>query len=134
MRLVVDTNVFISGVFFSGPPFEILDAWKKEKVEIILSEAILEEYCRIGDALKNRYPAVNLDQFLSILISNALIVHSPPLDKIVCSDPDDDKFLACALASQTGLVCSGDKSLLRTSGYKGIKVVTPRAFVDCYLK
>jgi predicted nucleic acid-binding protein len=51
----------------------------------------------------------------------------------VCSDPDDDKFLACAVASRTKIVVSGDKHLLAVSGFRGIKVVKPRQFVDEHL-
>ena len=46
---------------------------------------------------------------------------------------DDDKFLACALASGAGTIVSGDKHLLSVSGYRGIEVLRPRAFVDRYL-
>jgi predicted nucleic acid-binding protein len=52
----------------------------------------------------------------------------------ICVDPDDDKFLACALASKTRLIISGDKHLLKTTGYQGIQVMRPQKFVDRYLK
>ena len=48
MRIVLDTNVFISGIFFSGPPSQILKAWKDTKIQIVLSKEILIEYQRIG--------------------------------------------------------------------------------------
>ena len=47
--------------------------------------------------------------------------------------PDDDKFLACAIAGKSKLIVSGDKHLLRVSGYRGIKVERPREFIDEYL-
>ena len=57
----------------------------------------------------------------------------PALSEQVCDDPDDDKFLACALASETKMIVSGDKHLLRVSGYKSIEVLKPKAFVDARL-
>jgi Predicted nucleic acid-binding protein, contains PIN domain len=60
-------------------------------------------------------------------------VLSSSLPEPVCEDPDDDKFLACALASKTKLIISGDEHLLRASGYRGIEVIRPRKFVDKYL-
>ena len=57
-----------------------------------------------------------------------------PFDKQVCSDANDDMFLACALAGHATLVTSGDKALLAASGFLGIEVLTPRQFVDSYLK
>jgi PIN domain len=60
MRLVLDTNVFISGVFFSGPPFDILNAWRTDKVGIVISSEILDEYRRVGDELAEHYPKIEL--------------------------------------------------------------------------
>lgn len=53
-----------------------------------------------------------------------------PLPKSVSSDADDDKFIACALASDTKMIISGDSDLLTVSGYENIQIVTPREFVD----
>jgi len=133
MRVVLDTNVFISGLFFSGPPFQILEGWKNGKFEIVVSAESLEEYRRVGVELSEKYTPVDLTPFLELLISHASVVHAPHLDEGVCSDPDDDKFVACALAGRSKFICSGDKALMKISGYKGIAVVTPRVFVDRFL-
>jgi putative PIN family toxin of toxin-antitoxin system len=134
MRLVLDTNVFISGVFFSGPPYEILNAWRHGKVDLVISPDILDEYRRVGEQLAKRYTGVDLEPFLELLAIKARIVEPSPLAESVCSDPDDDKFIACALTSRTKLICSGDKALLRASGYRGITILRPKDFVDSYLK
>ncbi len=55
------------------------------------------------------------------------------LEESVCEDPDDDKFFACTLASGSRVIISGDKHLLRVSGYEGIEVLKPREFVDRFL-
>jgi len=61
MRILLDTNVFISGIFFSGPPAQILKAWKDRKIQIVLSKEILIEYQRIGDALSSKYSDKNIN-------------------------------------------------------------------------
>jgi putative PIN family toxin of toxin-antitoxin system len=134
MKVVLDTNVFISGVFFSGPPYEILNAWRHRKVDLVVSPDILDEYRRVGEQIAKRYPGVDLAPFLELLSIKARTVEPPPLDEIVCSDPDDDKFIACALASKTKFICSGDKALLRASGYQGVTILKPKDFIDSYLK
>ncbi|MCK4597986.1 putative toxin-antitoxin system toxin component, PIN family [bacterium] len=134
MRLIVDTNVFISGIFFSGPPYDILNAWRHRKVEMVISSDILDEYRRVGEELAKQYPGIDMGPILELLAIKARIFDAPPLDENVCSDPDDDKFIACAIASRTKLICSGDKALLRTSGYQGITVLKPKDFVDIYLE
>jgi putative PIN family toxin of toxin-antitoxin system len=133
MRLVIDTNVFVSGVFFAGPPHEILKAWRSGRIKLVLSPEILAEYQATGDELAAEFPEVNLNPWLELIATLGIVVEAPPLAEQVCTDPDDDKFLACAIASRTKVVTSGDKALLATSGFRGVTVLTPRQFVDKHL-
>ena len=133
MKAVLNTNVFISGVFFGGPPYQILKAWRDGKLQLVVSQEILGEYQRVGKALQRQFPGVDLDPILNLLTVEAELTLSSSLPEPVCEDPDDDKFLACALASKTKLIISGDEHLLRASGYRGIEVIRPRKFVDKYL-
>ncbi len=57
MRIVLDTNVFISGIFFSGPPSEIMKAWGNLNFQIILSQDILDEYQRVANELSSKFPS-----------------------------------------------------------------------------
>jgi putative PIN family toxin of toxin-antitoxin system len=134
VRIVLDTNVFISGIFFSGPPFQILKAWRNEKIHLVISQEILEEYQRVGEILSVQFPGVDLSPILDLVQLKSEFVTPQSLPEKVCEDPDDDKFLACAMAGKTKLIISGDKKLLKVSNYRGIKIVTPRKFVDEYLK
>lgn len=133
MRIILDTNVFVSGIFFAGPPHQILEAWRDGKLKLVISPEILEEYQRVGAALAEQFPAVSLKRILELVVIHAEMVSAPPLSGPVCADPDDDKFFACALASKTRNIVSGDKHLLQVSGYQGIQVQKPREFVDDYL-
>jgi len=94
----------------------------------------LDEYRRIGEQLAKQFPDVQVEAFLELLTLRARIVIAPPLKEKVCSDPDDDKFLACAIASGTRIICSGDKALLKVSGYKGLTVLNLKDFVVGHLK
>lgn len=133
MRIVVDTNVFISGVFFAGPPHQILDAWRHGVIQIVISPQILDEYRRVGKELARKFPTIDLEPWLKLLTELSIMVEAPAIPEQVCRDMDDDKFLACAIAGKTRVVVSGDKALLETSGYAGVTVLTPRAFVERYL-
>ena len=70
MRIVVDTNVLMSGIFFGGPPGEIVDAWKAGRVTFVLSPTILEEYRRVGDELESKHGDFGLS---AIAISSPLV-------------------------------------------------------------
>jgi putative PIN family toxin of toxin-antitoxin system len=133
MKVVLDTNVLISGVFFAGLPSRILEAWRDGRMDLVVSPAILEEYRRVGERLALQFEGLSLEPFLMLLATHAEIVEPPELPEPVASDPDDDKFLACALVSDAQLIISGDKHLLAVSPYKDVKVVSPRQFAESYL-
>lgn len=134
MKVILDTNVFVSGVFFSGPPYRILEAWRDGKLQLIVSPEILEEYRRVGEILAEEHPAISLSPWIELVIQQASLFSAPALPNSICNDPDDDKFLACALASKSKIIISGDKHLLNISGYEGIAVLKPRDFLERYLK
>lgn len=133
MKIILDTNVFISGVFFTGPPYQILKAWHDGKVKLVISQEIIEEYQRVGETLAQQFPGIDVGPILELLMAKAELIAAPGLPQPVCDDPDDDKFLACALASKAKLIVSGDKQLLRVSGYRNTVIVSPRKFLDGYL-
>ncbi len=134
MRVILDTNVFVSGVFFSGPPYQILRAWRDGKLQLVISEEIIAEYRRVGNILAKQFPGVDLGPIIEMVTVEADLVQAPGLAEQVCDDPDDDKFLACALAGKIRMIISGDRHLIRVSGYQGIKIMKPREFADLYLK
>lgn len=132
MKVVLDTNVLVSGLIFGGTPARILSAWSEGKFTLVLTPSILDEYHRVGRELaKGREPFVRaLDALFATLAVNGTLVNAPPLSPSVCADPDDDKFLAAALAGAAARIVSGDKHLLRLSGWQGIDIHTPRQFLD----
>lgn len=133
MKVVIDTNVFVSGIFWAGPPHEILRAWRSGILELVLSSDILEEYKRVAAELSVKYPPVDLSGFMSLLTVEASVHSAQPLPHPVCDDPTDDKFIACAVANNVLHVVSGDKALLRVSGYQKIEIIKPKDFVIRYL-
>lgn len=133
MRIVLDTNVFVSAVFFGGIPGRILEAWRDGRLQLVLSPAILDEYQRVGQVLTAQYAGVDLEPILALLTVEAEFVESPDLPTPVSADPDDDKFLACAGAAGVAVIVSGDKDLVDHDGWRGIRVLRPRQFADEFL-
>lgn len=74
-----------------------------------------------------------LTPVLALIAMNATLVDAAPLTERVSADPDDDKFLAAAVAAHVNIVVSGDTDLLDVSGWHAIKVLTPRRFADRHL-
>ena len=134
MKVVLDSNVVISGLFFGGVPGRILEAWHVGRFLLAVSPSILSEYRRVGTILSVRYPGVDVEPFIALLATHAEVVLAPELlEPAVSPDPDDDKFLACAMAVGARVVVSGDADLLQVSGWRGIEVIRPRTFVQRYI-
>ena len=123
----------MSSILFTGPPHQILLAWSDGRFELVFTSDIHEEYRRAAAELQQQFPRVDLMAALDLVLVNAHAFPSAVLEDRVCTDSDDDKFLACAVASGTGTIVSGDKHLLRVSGYRGIEVLRPRVFLERYL-
>jgi putative PIN family toxin of toxin-antitoxin system len=134
MRVVLDTNVLISAFVSSkGAPAQIFDLWRAGKLEIVTAQAAIDEikrvltYPRIRGRL--RYSDEQVQQFLALLKAYAVFLEDLSVAAVVAADPDDDKFLALAIASQAQYVVSGDGHLLDVGVYQGVTIVTPAAFL-----
>src|SRR5579872_3098211 len=129
MDIIIDTNVFISGIFWSGSPYKILKAWKNRKFVLVVSQDILDEYDRVSKALSKQYPKIDLSPFVELLTINSKIYVPYKLKEKISRDSDDDKFIACALAANVKFIISGDQDLLSICEYQGINIIKPADFL-----
>lgn len=131
VRVVIDTNVFISLVLFGGEADKIRVAWKKDKIIFLISREILEEYIKVLS-----YPKFKLtgEEIKSVLEEELLpfvtTVQVKSKIALIEKDPDDDKFLSLAVDGRAEYIVSGDKYLLGVRNYRGIKIVTIREFLE----
>lgn len=129
MKVVIDTNVLISGLFFGGTPDKIIDALLLKKFDLVISTEILKEYQRVVDDLSEKYPQVEVKPLFHSITRLAHIAVAEPLAEQICSDPDDDKFIACAASSQADVIVTGDKALQDVKEYKGVRILSPADFM-----
>lgn len=132
MRVVLDTNVFVSGIFFSGPPAHILRAWRNGRIEIVYSPAIFLEYERVVSELGSEFPGVSGRPFLDLLAHYGELVYPGHVAGVSCRDPEDLKFLDYLLHSKAQCLVTGDKDLVDAQ-VRGAVVLTPRQFYQRYL-
>lgn len=131
MRVVIDTNVFISSFISSGNPREIIDLWKESQIKLCLSKPIVEEYIRVLRRL-GLDDDDEVDEILYLFARgyNLIFTAKTPILRIVEDDPDDNKFFECAVALKARYIISGDKKVLAVDEYMGIRVVTPQKFLQ----
>ncbi|MBM3310989.1 MAG: putative toxin-antitoxin system toxin component, PIN family [Candidatus Aminicenantes bacterium] len=130
MKAVVDPNVFVSS-FFGGHPRKIIDLWKNGAATLCFSKDILEEYVEVlGRMGLEKEP--ELKELLDLLARapNVLFTSKAPDHHAVPADPDDDKFIACALALLAEVVITGDKAIESVGSYGGIRILTPARFLE----
>ena len=132
MKIVIDTNVVISGVFFGGYPRKILESVYRLKTTACATPEIIDEYNAIvGEMIQRKQGNLRSD-ILSGLIARLEIID--PISEIsVCRDPDDDKFIGCAVDGKAVFIVSGDKDLLSLESYKDIEIITAADFCSRYL-
>ena len=107
MKLVIDTNVVESGLFFGGKPLNLLKMLLQGELESFVSEEIVSEYQRIFDGMIEKYHLTQSEVTLSRIISRCTLVQ--PTRKIsVCRDPDDNKFTDCAIVAQADMLVTDD--------------------------
>ena len=128
MRAVLDTNVVVSGIFFGGVPRTLLEAWAEGRFELVLTPSIFDEYLRVCERLATTKPDLEFRPILTTLVGHGTLIADPVVDEPITTDPDDDKFMQCALGA-TAVVVSGDSHLLEASGWRGVEVYTPRVFL-----
>jgi putative PIN family toxin of toxin-antitoxin system len=135
LRVVLDANVYVSALIRpEGPPGQIMKRFLGEaSFEIVLSLAIVEETVRaFGYPRVRKYIHASVDPALWFedVILLAQFVGGDYEIEGVSEDADDDKYFAAAVEGRATLIVTGDPDLLTVKEYRGIRVVTPRAFLD----
>lgn len=124
IRAVLDTNVFISALFWRGSPYHILQKGLGGEFLIITSPEILKE---INDTLHRKFlfPVDDTNAFLEVITLNSYIVEPEERVRVVTADPSDNKIVECAIAGKAHFIVSGDKHLLKIKEYENIRIIAP---------
>lgn len=132
MKVVFDTNVFVSS-FFGGNPRRIIDRWKEGRLTLCLSPQVVEEYFEVLKRL-GLGGEKELEELAALFARgfNSLYTTETPSLGIVGTDPDDVKFLECAVAHGVRMVISGDRGLLKVKRYMNIEILSPAEFVSAH--
>jgi len=134
VRVVLDTNVFVSGLISSqGFPGAILKALRSGQFTLLSSPPVNEEIIGVLNRprIRDRYGIGDRIFDVSFILWEVaeLVIHLPEVK--VCSDPDDDKFLATAVGGKADYLVTGDiRDLLQLREYKGVTIVSPRDFIS----
>ncbi len=132
MKIVIDTNVLISGVFFGGFPRKIIISIVGRKLNACATVEIINEYEETVQEMIERKQG-HIDRSILTPLISALEIIEPVSNIKISRDPDDDKFIGCAKDAHALYIVSGDKYLLVLEKYENIGIMTAREFCEKYL-
>lgn len=131
MRVVLDTNIFISGIFWEGNYCsQIIDAWQGGKIVLVSSLEMIQEFQETVRNFKIELPEEMVQEWRKMIIENSVMVVPTMKLDIVKNDPKDNKFFEAAVAGRAKYIVSQDKKhVLSISEFRGIRTVHPEEFV-----
>ncbi len=130
MRVVLDTNVVISGLLWYGAPRKLLEAARQHQIQLFTCPPLIDELDDVLNREKfaHRLALANVSRHTLITGYAALstLVEPASIPPVIEDDPDDDIVLACALAAQADVIVSGDQHLLRLASFQNIAILNAR--------
>ncbi|MFA4886340.1 MAG: putative toxin-antitoxin system toxin component, PIN family [Desulfotomaculaceae bacterium] len=137
MRVVLDTNVLISGMLIpGGPPGKIVDLWTENIITVIVSQALIEEFFDVllRPKFKRAGTVIERQDLLMGLLEmeNSVFVFPGVRLHVIEDDPEDNHVLECALEGKVQYIISGDTHLLALKEFQGIPIVAPAEFISIF--
>ncbi len=135
IRAVLDANVLVSAVLNpAGVPGQIFDEWRAERFALLVSGPILEEIARVLEypriARGHRWPHAKVREFVAELGNIAIVTPGEITLNVIRNDPDDNRYLECAVEGAADYLVSGDQDLLALQEHHDIRIVTPKTFLQ----
>jgi uncharacterized protein len=130
LHVVIDTNVFVAGMLWTGSAHQTLAALARRQAFPLWTAPILMEYARQGRRLADKLRIDrNVEAWINWFRHAGQMLTVTPLNTPVCRDPDDDKFLAAAVAGGARYLVTRDKDLLALGKPFGVQILDDRAFL-----
>jgi putative PIN family toxin of toxin-antitoxin system len=132
VRVVIDTNAFVSAVLFDGPTSALLTLWQKRKILLLVSREIIDEYLRVLT-----YPKFKLTKReIRFVMNRELLPYTlriEPKARIKAApDPDDNKFIEAAVSGKAKFLISGDRALLQVKRVRNVQIISTSDFLGKY--
>ena len=129
LKVVLDTNIYISAILFGGNPGRIRKLSKEKKLEILISEAIIAE---VAEVLRKKFnwKSWQISQIIDEIRETATLIIPNQTLSMTKKDEDDNRILECAVEGKVQYIVSGDKQhLLPLKEYQGVKILSPAEFL-----
>jgi len=132
LRVVVDVNVLVSALLKAdGPPADVVRRWEGGDFEVVASPRLMDELETVTSRPHpvNRLVPLAVEELLTVLDTNAMIVDDVPTERLVPGDPKDDYLVALARAADAHVIVTGDAHLLDLEDLRP-PAMEPQAFLE----
>ena len=131
MRIVIDSNVFISAFYFGGKPKGVVARAAEGLDELFLSYDIIGEIQQVMSRPKFKTDIMAVKQYAAMIEEISDIV-APSLSVDVSRDKKDNKIIECAVCAKADYIVTGDEDLLSLKSYQGIKIVSAADYLKLF--
>jgi uncharacterized protein len=134
MKIVLDTNVWLSGIFWDGEASKIIEKAEKDDIQIIISEEILSEIVNVlnRESKFQKYILnlkLSIEDLLRTILSISTLIETKNKLDVIKADPKDNIILEAAMDGKAEYIISYDNHLLNMIEFRGIKIISPGEFL-----
>ena|SRR3989338_601097 len=130
MRVVLDTNVFISGIHWTGNSEKIIFMFRNKTFELVSSIPIIEEITKTLRNFRIPLSEEDISNWENMILENAMLVEPEEKIDIIKEDFSDNKFIEASVAGKADYIITQDNHLLKIKEFRGIKILTPEEFLS----
>jgi uncharacterized protein len=135
MKVVLDTNVWLSGIIWNGEADKIIEKAEKKEIEIIISEDILTEIVNVLNRESKFHKHIenlqtSIEDLVRTILSLSTIINTKIKIDIIKSDPKDNIILEAAIEGKVKYIISYDNHILNMLEFRGIKIISPTDFLN----
>jgi len=130
MKIVIDSNVFVSSFFWGGHPREVFERVINGFDELYITDEIIKEITSVMKSSKFDVNSIEIEDYIKIIEKYSEKIALKNVPKSISRDNDDDKILQCGLDGNVDYIVTGDKDLLVLREYKTIKIFNPKDYLE----
>ena len=130
MKIVIDSNVFVSSFFWGGHPREVFERVINGFDELYITDEIIKEITSVMSSSKFYVNSIEIEDYIKIIEKYSQKIALKNVPKSISRDNDDDKILQCGLDGNVDYIVTGDKDLLVLKEYETIKIINPKDYLE----
>jgi len=130
MKIVIDSNIFVSSFFWGGYPREVYERIINGFDELYITDEIIMEIKSVMNSRKFNLNSIEIDDYIKIIEKYSKKIVSKNIPKSISRDRNDDKILQCGIDGNVDYIVTGDKDLLVLKEYETIKIIKPKDYLE----